>query len=172
MSTSHTDIESWQLHSDAGGENRQQQLTSTEKNPREDLPAITDLRSSSEIASNMPVQASRARVQLARETPRVTKRNVLPGYDSDLETYTAETVETTVPRLPTHEPCVEHVPARFEPAVDLEQRLQQLLADSNPESEDYVQYRNSEGGTRFAVQTGLLEQRNLSGFLPDFLSRR
>lgn len=139
--TEYTDIQSFKLYAEQGGENRQQQLTDTVIEP-DKLEIIADLRSDNLVVQNMPPMADVVELQLARETARVSKRNVLPDYVSDTETYKTEVLETTATRFLTHEPCVEHIPVRHEKAVDRQEKLQNLFSDD-------VQYRNSEGNQRF-----------------------
>lgn len=99
----------------------------------------------------MPKRPPKCPLTFSSEQERVVKRNVLPGYDSDKDTYPAETIETIVPRLMTHEPCIEHEPLRWEDKVDEKGRLQAIFTGENVEGEDYIALgcRNVENHFRY-----------------------
>lgn len=105
--------------------------------------ALGGLRSGAASYANvMPKRPPKAKLEFPAERERVKKRLVLPEYVEEKDTYEADVIETTVPRLMTHEPCVEHRVQPFEDAVDPKGRLQDLL-------KEYVQYRNVEEHGRF-----------------------
>lgn len=136
------DIKAFERLEAAGnGDNLQKQIRDTHRDP-DGLPAISSLLTL--FGSVMPARPPRPELTFAEEQARVEKRNVLFRYVEEADTYQAEVVETTVTRFPTHEPCVEHLPAAFEDEVDEEGRLQSLLEGENPGGEDYTVYRNSE----------------------------
>lgn len=136
------DIKAFERLEKAGnGDNLQGQIRETHREP-DGLPAIEAVLSL--FRSVMPGRPPRPELVFAAEQQRVEKRNVLFEYVEDKDTYVAEVIETTVTRFPTHEPCVEHLPARFEDEVDPRGRLQDLLSE-------HVQFRNSEENGGFGV---------------------
>lgn len=140
-------IQAWKLMEQANviDENREEHIRETVKEPDEDLETIERLVE--EYRDVLPRRAQPPKLVLPQERERFEKRNVLPDYDPNRETYHAEVIETTLDRFMTHEPCVEHEPAEFEkPVLDPREQLQSLLRDGE---DDYTQYRNSETGSRF-----------------------
>lgn len=143
-------IKSFELFAEEGlGDDNQENIKETLVDPKK-LVEIAALREVSGVKDRQPPLAERPNLKFPFERPRVEKRNVLPAYDPKTETYTAEVIETTIDRFMTHEPCVEHIPVRFETDIDPEGVLQTLFKEKNPEEEDYLQYRNSDISGRYA----------------------
>lgn len=138
-------IKSFELYD---GTNNQENIENTVTDPK-DLNAFSALRSIANVRARQPRLAEKPDIKLTKERERVEKRNVLPIYDSELETWKAEVIETTITRFMTHEPCVEHIPVAFEDKIDTEGVLQNLFKKKNPEEKDYLQYRNDDISDRY-----------------------
>jgi len=139
------DIKSFEFYD---GTNNQKNIEDTVIDTR-NLDAFSTLRAIPGVRKRQPTLATKADIKLTTERQRVEKRNVLPNYDDGLETWKAEVIETTITRFMTHEPCVEHIPVAFEDEIDPEGVLQSLYGGGNPESENYLQYRNGDISFRF-----------------------
>lgn len=90
-----------------------------------------------EFEDAQPPFATKACLNLPVEKLRVEKRNVLPplvsqGNRNYTKEYEAEIIETTVERLMTHEPCIEH----------------ENLGGQEEMLAEYLKYRNLQGNGR------------------------
>lgn len=143
------DILAFEFYKEASrGENLQEHLRDSVPEPDK----VDMISKFLEVAGDiMPGRTRAAELVFPTERKRVKKRNVLPQYDDSFDTYQAEVIETTVTRFMTHEPCVEHVPVKFEDEIDPEEYLQSVFRpEGNPEGRDYEELREADGDVRFA----------------------